>query len=84
MLCTVCESQLKLISALSASWMNNEKDLVNPNKMREAIAQIANDFKMEESLTLNTPPRGFTRKRGPMPKVKVKVNNMLITKLMEF
>lgn len=69
-ICEVCRNQLSLICSLMNSWKNNEKALVTPNKIREAISQIAHDYQNEEKIQ---PPLGYTRKRGPLPKVKVKV-----------
>lgn len=69
-LCAVCSTQVSLISALGTSWKHNEKALVTPNKIREAVSKIAYDWKATQEIK---PPPGFVRKRGPIPKVKVKV-----------
>lgn len=69
-ICEVCRAQLSLISALGRSWKNNEKALATPNKFREAISQIVLEHQKEEKFK---PPLGYIRKRGPIPKVKVKV-----------
>lgn len=71
MICEVCKAQLSLICALGFTWKNNEKALVTPNKIRQAISQIAIDFQKEKN-NKSTPP-GYARKRGPIPKIKVKV-----------
>lgn len=68
-ICEVCRAQLSLIAVLASSWKINENKLLATNNIHETISQIALDVVKEE----NMPTKGYVRKRGPIPKVKVKV-----------